>query len=196
MAGCLHERAMSGDISARNEIVLANLHLAKGFAYTKGRKMSRGQPIEDILAYANVGLIEAASVHDPSKGNFESTAFVRMRHAVRQGVVQMTRWMSNVPGSDGGRAPSRPPEPLGEEDELDLGEVSPCEAVAKLPWGSLKPLERDLVEAGHISGCRDRSFKAARKRLNIKENAAIRSRNNGIRKLRHAAEDMLFFVDS
>ena len=61
----LSDKAMSGDLAAINELVVANLR----FAVQVGRKyVGMGLDIEDLVSYGNLGLHEAARKFEASKG--------------------------------------------------------------------------------------------------------------------------------
>jgi RNA polymerase sigma-B factor len=84
------------DLSARNRLIAAHAGLARQEAF---RLVSRGEPMDDLLQVAQVGLLKAVERFDPGRG-VPFTAFARptiageLRRHFRD-----TTWVVRVPGS-------------------------------------------------------------------------------------------------
>ncbi|HEY4496415.1 MAG TPA: sigma-70 family RNA polymerase sigma factor [Candidatus Paceibacterota bacterium] len=62
----LAQRALTGDQSARNELIERNLKFVVSIAH---RYKGRGLPLSDLISEGNVGLIKAVDKFDPTKGS-------------------------------------------------------------------------------------------------------------------------------
>lgn len=67
----LAARIQAGDISARNELALANLRLVIA---TAKHFRGRGLPLEDLIAEGNLGLFRAARDYNPARARFSTYA--------------------------------------------------------------------------------------------------------------------------
>lgn len=67
----LHLRAISGDVEARNEVVVANLPLADDYTRRNWRRLNL--ECWEVSAAAKYGLVLAASKYDPRRGTQFST---------------------------------------------------------------------------------------------------------------------------
>lgn len=75
-----HLRALSGDVGARNEIVLANLPLARSYAKQNRRRFRLD--FHEAYGSACLGLLNAAMRYDPARGTqFSTYAYHWMRQA-------------------------------------------------------------------------------------------------------------------
>lgn len=77
-------RARAGDPEAQDALVQSHLayavHVAKRF-------LGRGLDLEELVAIANLGLIQAARRFDPDRANFRTVARIWMSSALRRGIA-------------------------------------------------------------------------------------------------------------
>lgn len=66
------------DIKLRNELATRNLPLAKRLASKLHSNFSNHMDFEDVLGYANLGLIHAVETYDPKRAQFSTYAMLRM----------------------------------------------------------------------------------------------------------------------
>ncbi len=75
-------------------LVEQNQGLVRSLAATIHRKLPPHVELDDVIAYGQVGLMEAARDFDPSRGNrFSTYAYYRIRGAIYDGLAQMA-WFS------------------------------------------------------------------------------------------------------
>jgi RNA polymerase primary sigma factor len=78
------EKALSGDIDARNALVRSHLGLAIKVAK---KYRCTGLPLIDLVSEGNIGLMQAASRFNPDKGNsFAAYAVWWIQQAIRQAI--------------------------------------------------------------------------------------------------------------
>ena len=85
----LANKAQAGDIAARNQLVVANLK----FAIQVARQyQGMGLELEDLIAFANIGLFEAAERFDSSKNvKFVTFAVWYIRAELQKALNDMSR---------------------------------------------------------------------------------------------------------
>ena len=65
--------------------------LVRSLAVSVHRKAPPGVDLEDLVAYGQIGLVEAARDYDPSRGSrFSTYAYYRIRGAIYDGLSKMT----------------------------------------------------------------------------------------------------------
>ncbi len=75
-------------------LVEQNQGLVRSLAATIHRKLPPHVELDDVIAYGQVGLVEAARDFDPSRGNrFSTYAYYRIRGAIYDGLAKMA-WFS------------------------------------------------------------------------------------------------------
>ncbi len=75
-------------MTKRNDYILDNLHLAKNMAYRMNGKHQRAN-YDDVLSYANLGLIQAADTYETDRGSsFKTYAYRCIKGAIIDGLRQ------------------------------------------------------------------------------------------------------------
>lgn len=78
------------------ELVLQNQGLVRFIANSVARSTPKRMDMEDLIAYGQVGLAEAASEFDPTLGHsFSTYAYYRVKGAILDGIYQMS-WYSRA----------------------------------------------------------------------------------------------------
>jgi RNA polymerase sigma factor FliA len=78
------------DGAARRHLIEANLHLAEVVARKLRRQVSERLELDDLVAYGQRGLVEAAQRFDPGLGvSFATFAWYRVRGAMFDGLREM-----------------------------------------------------------------------------------------------------------
>lgn len=87
---------MSQPIKNRNELIEEGQGLVRSLALKVFRSIPVSADLEDLIAYGEVGLAEAARDYDPTKGaQFCTFAYYRVRGAIYDGLAKMT-WTSRA----------------------------------------------------------------------------------------------------
>ena len=85
---------MTGSSRNPEELVSRCQGLVRSLASTIHRKLPPNVELEDLVAYGQVGLAEAAKEFDPSRGSrFSTYAYYRIRGAIYDGLSKMS-WLS------------------------------------------------------------------------------------------------------
>ncbi len=87
---------MTQPIKNRNELIEEGQGLVRSLALKVFRSIPVSADLEDLIAYGEVGLAEAARDYDPTKGaQFCTFAYYRVRGAIYDGLAKMT-WTSRA----------------------------------------------------------------------------------------------------
>ncbi|QDV25565.1 sigma-70 family RNA polymerase sigma factor [Aureliella helgolandensis] len=87
---------MNEPIQTRNELIEEGQGLVRSLALKVFRSIPMGAELDDLIAYGEVGLAEAARDFDPSRGvQFCTFAYYRVRGAIYDGLAKMT-WTSRA----------------------------------------------------------------------------------------------------
>ena len=87
---------MSQSLKNRNELIEEGQGLVRSLALKVFRGIPMSVDLDDLIAYGEVGLAEAARDFDPSKGvQFCTFAYYRVRGAIYDGLAKMT-WTSRA----------------------------------------------------------------------------------------------------
>lgn len=90
MSDDLEEYARTRDVHLRDELVARHLPLAKFVARRMRANLPEHIDLDDLVALASIGLLDAIEKFDPAKGfKFSTYAVTRIRGAVLDGLQQM-----------------------------------------------------------------------------------------------------------
>lgn len=85
---------MSSEISGPEQWIEQTQGMVRSLAYAIHRKVPRNVPVEDIIAYGQIGLLQAAKAYRPDYGtSFQTFAYHRIRGAIFDGLGKMA-WTS------------------------------------------------------------------------------------------------------
>ncbi len=81
---------MSSELSGPEEWIEQSQGLVRSLAYAIHRKVPKNVPIEDLIAYGQLGLVQATKVYRPGQGtSFQTFAYHRIRGAIFDGLGKM-----------------------------------------------------------------------------------------------------------
>ena len=87
---------MTSDSSASHELIEQGQGLVRSLVTRVHRSIPVRADLDDLIAYGELGLAQAARDYDPSHGvAFTTFAFLRVRGAIYDGVAEMT-WTSRA----------------------------------------------------------------------------------------------------
>lgn len=87
---------MSQELQTRHELIEEGQGLVRSLAMRTSRSIPINVDLDDLIAYGEIGLAEAARDFDPDKGaQFITFAYYRVRGAIYDGLAKMT-WTSRA----------------------------------------------------------------------------------------------------
>src|SRR5262245_45447216 len=96
----------------RSNLIVEYMGLVRALAWRIHQKVPRQVDIEDLVGYGTIGLAEAASTYDQTRGvRFITYAFHRIRGAILDGLSKMS-WFRIDKYNDGSYQ-----QPAGDEEE-------------------------------------------------------------------------------
>jgi RNA polymerase sigma factor for flagellar operon FliA len=84
---------MTGPTKTPQQLIEECQDLVRSLAWKLHRKLPAYLDIEDLIGYGEIGLAEAARDYDPTRGQFTTYAYYRIRGAIYDGLSKMT-WFS------------------------------------------------------------------------------------------------------
>jgi len=196
----LSDKAMSGDLAAVNELVVANLR----FALQVARKYAgMGLDIEDLVAYGNIGLHEAARKFEASKGvKFISFAVWFVRAEITKALNDLSRTV-RIPshrtkteeygsfnidtslGGEEGKGDSYADRYLTTEKTRSTLEMEDLQTDLRAALGTLKPNQRKAIEMYYCIGYEfNRSMEQIAEDMNVTRERVRQLIRQGEQKLR------------
>ncbi|HEY0870414.1 MAG TPA: sigma-70 family RNA polymerase sigma factor [Acidothermaceae bacterium] len=183
--------------AARNKLITEHLDIAHAIAHQIANEFYLQHVFDDLLGYANQGLVEAAGRYSPSADTrFRTFCWTRVRGAVIDGIRK--QFFGRRKMSDGGRPshvsylakgtsgqPRATPVPLHDpEAALDYRRVRTAlvQALAALPEA-----QREIVIRKH---CRNELIHEIAADLGIHRSNAARQHMAGLRALRSALGEL------
>jgi len=154
-------------LAARDALVLAHQHLPREVARTYARRW-HDLELDDLVAVAQVGLLEAASRYDPRRGTFERFAVYRIYGAIRDHLrtLDLRSRHERERGRVTGEVVARRTVPLSEIDQQTMPAADGWEQVHRAidaAWlgrrlrarvADLPRRERTLIESHYWRGQR------------------------------------------
>lgn len=162
-----------------SNLMVTYLGLVRALAWKIHQKLPRHVELDDLIGYGTVGLAEAATTYDPSRGlKFTTFAYHRIRGAILDGLSKMS-WFRIEKFHDGSYRPDR-----GGDEASAAGSPSYEDASA----AAEQPLEwfrqsADRLEAQRLTALQSSHLEAPDKGLTGEGEAAQREVHHRIRQL-------------
>ena len=116
-------------IEQRSNLIVEYMGLVRALAWKIHQKVPRQVDIEDLIGYGMIGLAEAASTYDQTRGvRFITYAFHRIRGAILDGLSKMS-WFRIEKYNDGSYR-----QPAGGDEEGSEETLSPSDLEMPLEW--------------------------------------------------------------
>jgi RNA polymerase sigma factor FliA len=151
--------------SSPRDLIDQGQGLVRSLAAKIRRKLPQGVDVEDLIAYGQVGLVQAARDFDPSRGNHFSTyAYYRIRGAIYDGLSKMS-WFGRT-YYEHVRCERMANEALSASDESKPADAEPDDGAASqfldMSWSLLvvyltSHMRSDEEESGESAGLPDPS---------------------------------------
>jgi len=179
---------MSASLAERQQLMEEHQGLVRSLALNIMRRMPQRLELEDLIAYGQVGLAEAANSFRPERGGrFSTFAYHRIRGAIYDGVSKMS-WFGRGPYWQA-RYQQRANEMLQVQSEAkpDVGSIAPSDRLnTQMSWfknltGALAVVnllsERELPAdggSGHEeNGCSEPVATALRNEMRVHDLAGL-----------------------
>ena len=109
----------------RDELFMLHQGLVRAIAWKTHQRVSRHVELDDLVAYGQVGLLEAIAAFDVTRGRkFTTYAWHRIRGAMLDGLGKMT-WFDRV-AFESGRYERKPAAAPGPTPPTDAAAVAPA----------------------------------------------------------------------
>src|SRR5450631_1778694 len=145
--------------AARDELILSHLHLARSLARSFHFSIGKSVALEDLVAYGDKGLVEAASRFDRTKGiPFGAFAWRRVEGSIVDGIrahgphsrraYERLRTNQARPANDTGSEVFQTPDlaTRGDGDDLRAETTDPGEACHDSRWNGRRMVHLPVAE--------------------------------------------------